>query len=752
MKDAKGELNEFVFDTKTRSPRNPLEATMLLSVGEASILNNRQKTNGQGLVIPVPWRQVKNQLIFVESSRGLSYMTFDRTLSALFPTERSGQDKAVIASMGRYLLFRVMNPTEQVRLSLEISTEENHSLPPAELIGEQRVKFQFAGQGSGRTVSPPVRPQQIDGESYICLDMGIDGTPRSFKRKGLMRLWGASIAYDYRHVVGISTDASLITDQEYASFSPPAGIRKFPEDLRNRDLEFSGVHEDGWLSDRAFFVLSHGTGFEPLVIRGLVPSVGDPAFKTTLRVSADGNEFATVQLGVGTFDLRLATPVTNGRQRLDLTFDRVQPLSGDDPRRASALLECIGLGNNFCGEQKKNDIVIPDGQLTRGRNWFPLEQQGAETFRWFANDAEFFVPASPHPDKLVVAIERGPGLGTAPAKLQAVTSAGSVLAEAVVTGRRQLEVPLPAIASAGAQPLVVRLHSTAPGMSVGRDARVLNYRVFHAVLQSAAAGASKAAAVTDIASPDDLVATAKGWYPIETYKGETFRWVNNDAAFIVADPRAGEKGIKLEVEPGPGVDAKPFVLRVLDASGRQVQAAQITGRQTVDIYLPAAAKPLSSYRLHLDGGGKTIAGDPRILNFRVFRLYTSAHGPGAADIVFATPNVTLGANWYPLENAKGETFRWVNNDAAFHVSGGTRALTIEMEPGPGATALPVLLRVMDSTGRTVQTAKLPGRQSVSIILPAANATYRLHMDGGGKPAPGDPRTLNFRVFRMAIAK
>ena len=47
-------------------------------------------------------------------------------------------------------------------------------------------------------------------------------------------------------------------------------------------------------------------------------------------------------------------------------------------------------------------------------------------------------------------------------------------------------------------------------------------------------------------------------------------------------------------------------------------------------------------------------------------------------------------------------------------------------------------------------------ESVDSILDRANslleagkpAEFRLHVDGGGKSAPNDPRILNFRVFRL----
>jgi hypothetical protein len=51
-----------------------------------------------------------------------------------------------------------------------------------------------------------------------------------------------------------------------------------------------------------------------------------------------------------------------------------------------------------------------------------------------------------------------------------------------------------------------------------------------------------------------------------------------------------------------------------------VGAAEVRTRQTVQLFLPLAAGQESTFVLHVSGGGKRIATDPRILNFRVFKL------------------------------------------------------------------------------------------------------------------------------------
>jgi hypothetical protein len=82
----------------------------------------------------------------------------------------------------------------------------------------------------------------------------------------------------------------------------------------------------------------------------------------------------------------------------------------------------------------------------------------------------------------------------------------------------------------------------------------------------------------------------------------------------------GDVALSLVVEPGPGVGGKPFLLKVLDESGRQTAAVRVTGRGTVQLFIHADSDKPNEYRLHVDGGGKPAPNDPRILNFRVFEI------------------------------------------------------------------------------------------------------------------------------------
>jgi FkbM family methyltransferase len=121
------------------------------------------------------------------------------------------------------------------------------------------------------------------------------------------------------------------------------------------------------------------------------------------------------------------------------------------------------------------------------------------------------------------------------------------------------------------------------------------------------------------AAHSDAITTGQGWYPFEHYRGQTFRWVANDAELIIREPTGTRQTLSLEVEPGPGVGSRPFMLQVLDEKGHPAATAEVKGRRVIHMRLPIVKGQSAIFRLHVEGGGIPVPNDPRILNFRVFR-------------------------------------------------------------------------------------------------------------------------------------
>jgi len=265
---------------------------------------------------------------------------------------------------------------------------------------------------------------------------------------------------------------------------------------------------------------------------------------------------------------------------------------------------------------------------------------------------------------------------------------------------------------------------------------------------AAGADAASPAAVAQAGVPaGDIIRSAgvtlgANWFPLETFGGQTFRWVNNYAEIDVTKSSLGA-ALYLDVEPGPSVVAMPMKLRFV--SGSSTVDFSVSHRAVVRI-VPTA----TTTSMRVLNGGKPVAGDSRLLNVRVFSIGTTKPAAEAArdgDIVDA--NIRIGANWGVLEHYEGKTFRWIDNDATFSVAPAhKRVLVLTVQAGPGLGATPLRLSVF--TGAQTLVAKGSpagsGPATISVPLPNGTTVFRLHVDGGGAKIASDPRILNFRVL------
>jgi hypothetical protein len=118
-------------------------------------------------------------------------------------------------------------------------------------------------------------------------------------------------------------------------------------------------------------------------------------------------------------------------------------------------------------------------------------------------------------------------------------------------------------------------------------------------------------------SPD--IQLGSGWGALETFHDEKFRWVENDAQILVESYRSPAV-LSVLVEPGSGIGAKSFELKLFDSTGDLVATQAVQGRRVMCLTLPTNSGTPRNFRLHVDAGGKRSSTDPRILNFRVFKI------------------------------------------------------------------------------------------------------------------------------------
>jgi len=265
----------------------------------------------------------------------------------------------------------------------------------------------------------------------------------------------------------------------------------------------------------------------------------------------------------------------------------------------------------------------------------------------------------------------------------------------------------------------------------------------------------------DIIAPELGISLGKGWYPYETFHGEAFRWVDNDAQIIVERPLKSPELLSATAEAGPGLGTVRFVLTIRDAAGHVVQTVPVDGKQRLQIALPVQPGHQATFTLHVAGKGKHIPKDPRILSFRVFEIgpdnpVSNARGGPKLQEITRSPNVRIGRNWYPLEHFKGETFRWIDNDAEFIVSSeavGQKRLRLDVAAGPSIKSPGDFeLALEDPSGTQLQVADVHDRGTTYLNLPlhAGTNAFRLHVASTGQKAPHDPRVLDFRVFSLSV--
>ena len=287
---------------------------------------------------------LQNWLVFHHSKLGNHYYLGDRKVTAFYKKENDPMFPGEkFAALGRNFIFQVINPSAEPRLVVDLTTtvakQFESKLPMPKV---DNIALNFVGRGTGRLYSDPITMRKLGDSSYITIDMGRDGRRFPQSINGLMLLYGRDIPADQRFITTFGRNISLISKEQYESIKPPSMLTSFPSDLANKNLEYSGIYEDGWISEKSFFKLLSGPNSGFITVKGSVPKIDDLKFSTNLKVSVDGMEIGIKNLGLGNFDLKLPFTSLAKRQRVDLEFSSYQKLPGADGRIAAAKINFIG--------------------------------------------------------------------------------------------------------------------------------------------------------------------------------------------------------------------------------------------------------------------------------------------------------------------------------------------------------------------------------------------------------------------------
>jgi hypothetical protein len=337
--------------------------------------------------------QLKDRLVFVHSELSPHYYSAARFKAAFFQREPEPITKGQIYfhGTGRFNVFQIINPSEKLRVVVDFSRtslgEGRSELPKnATVIGEEDYPLPFVGHGSARIISPPIRPEYFDQSPYITLDFGETPRPIDKPKTGLMRLYGERFNLDDRRLVGFTRDISVITEEQYLAMERPTRISHFPADLvRYSGLEYSGMYEDGWMADHAYFKLGASRPGQILTFRGFVPAT--QRFETEgvdIGISINGTPTEIVNVKSGEFTLTrlIREPVL--MTSIDLRFSAAERYGQKDKREVSAFVRDIVI------EDITDFATLRSISAEQGAEF---ELEGVDSDGWIGEQAAFKIAA-----------------------------------------------------------------------------------------------------------------------------------------------------------------------------------------------------------------------------------------------------------------------------------------------------------------------------------------------------------------------
>jgi hypothetical protein len=337
-------------------------------------------------------KDLKNRLVFIHSELGPHYYSSARFKAAFFQREPEPvtDGEVYFHGTGRYNMFKVINPSDKIRVMVDFTRTplggERYNLPTkAIVIGEDDYSLGFVGSGSARVVSPIIKPEIFEQQSYLTIDFADKAEPIAKRKTGFMALWGQKFNLDDRRLVGFTRDISIITDEEYQKLERPTKISQFPQDLsRYPGLEYSGLFEDGWVGPESFFKLAASHPGQVMTFRGYVPDTPDYRTKgLDLTISLNDHPTEIVNLRAGEFTLTRLIREPAAVTTVRLTFSGSMPYGEHDTRYLSAFVHEISLGD-------LPDLVSFRSIKNRQGDGFALE--GVDEDGWINRTAKFDVP------------------------------------------------------------------------------------------------------------------------------------------------------------------------------------------------------------------------------------------------------------------------------------------------------------------------------------------------------------------------
>lgn len=358
-----GETHKFVFssghnglvtDFRSKNYTGNTDEYLLTTSSELSVIN--RKSTPQGCLLQIkPLSEFTNHLMLKETSISASNSAYYREAEAsAYQLEKDVMFPGnTMSAVGQYHVYEILGAIDDSRmlLSLTVSSkknEEDFRLPIIRVVGSVDATLPLVGYGSARVVSNPINPRQIGSLDYLGLDFGRKAVLIDRKREGAMALFGKNIKRDSRKVVVYARDISYISPKQYAAFKRPEIIQSFPAALQNPNLEYSGIFEDGWISDVAFVVLQaplNGAAAS-LHLSGMIPDIGGKPFIAVLTLKVNDQLVYTASHTKGEVNITVPFDTAlfkdSSIAKIQLESSALQRLPNGDDRPVSMHLNMVG--------------------------------------------------------------------------------------------------------------------------------------------------------------------------------------------------------------------------------------------------------------------------------------------------------------------------------------------------------------------------------------------------------------------------
>ena len=289
-----------------------------------------------------PLNNIKNHFILMEDPSVISDRSiFQLERDPMFPGD-------TLSAVGRFSIFQVLNPIKNSRFKLSLSSSytknEDFKLPPVKIIGDSMEALPIIGRGSARVISQAIDPIGIEGFSFMGLDFGRDAHFIDRNRSGVMNLFGSRVKFDARKVVAYARDISYIDNMDFITIVRPSFINTFPDSLLDPSLEYSGIFEDGWISESCYVILRSPKEGENLYLKFQIPQIKNTHFSTKINIKIN-NELMyshTHEVGDSNIVLRMHSNSLNKKSLiLQIDSSQLQRLPNGDDRPVSVHLDSI---------------------------------------------------------------------------------------------------------------------------------------------------------------------------------------------------------------------------------------------------------------------------------------------------------------------------------------------------------------------------------------------------------------------------